>query len=147
MGEMEQAYRILALDVGGVRIGLALSDETRTIASPYESYKRKNLEEDMRYILELCAAKNVRRIVSGMPYSMDGAENAQCGRIRLFCGELAKRTAIPIDFCDERFTSLSAERVLLEADVSREGRRQVVDKIAASIILRSYLDKPAKTSG
>ena len=137
-------YRIMALDVGDVRIGIALSDLLQTIASPYETYRRKGFRKDIDYILKLAGEKEVGHIVSGLPLSMDGSENEQSAKVREFAEALAASTEIPVSFADERFTTVSAERLLISADVSREGRKKVVDKIAAAIILEGYLSKQKK---
>ena len=132
-------HRIMGLDVGDVRIGIALTDLLQTIASPFESYRRKGFLKDIDHILALAKEKEVGLIVSGLPLSMDGSENAQCAKVREFMDALAARTEIEVVFSDERFTTVSAEELLISADVSREGRRKVVDKIAAAIILESWL--------
>lgn len=140
-------YRILALDVGRVRIGIAMSDLLRTIASPYESYKRININSDIAHIISIINNNEVKNVVVGLPLSMDGSENEQCRSIKWFADKLKESTDIPITFVDERFTTMSANRILLEADVSRLGRKQVVDKVAASFILQNYLDNNRKSSG
>ncbi len=135
----------MALDIGDVRIGIALSDLLQTIASPFESYRRKGFVKDIEYILNLAKEKEVGQIVSGLPLSMDGSENAQSAKVREFAEALAARTEIPISFVDERFTTVSAERLLVSADVSREGRKKVVDKIAAAIILDNFMSRNKKS--
>lgn len=135
----------MALDIGDVRIGIALSDLLQTIASPFESYRRKGFVKDIEYILNLAKEKEVGQIVSGLPLSMDGSENAQSAKVREFAEALAARTEIPLSFVDERFTTVSAERLLVSADVSREGRKKVVDKIAAAIILDNFMSRNKKS--
>lgn len=138
-------FRIMALDIGDVRIGIALSDLLQTIASPFESYRRKGFVKDIEYILNLAKEKEVGQIVSGLPLSMDGSENSQSAKVREFAEALAARTEIPLSFVDERFTTVSAERLLVSADVSREGRKKVVDKIAAAIILDNFMSRNKKS--
>ena len=138
-------FRIMALDIGDVRIGIALSDLLQTIASPFESYRRKGFVKDIEYILNLAKEKEVGQIVSGLPLSMDGSENAQSAKVREFAEALAARTEIPLSFVDERFTTVSAERLLVSADVSREGRKKVVDNIAAAIILDNFMSRNKKS--
>lgn len=133
--------RVMALDVGSVRIGIALSDILRTISSPYQSYRRVNINSDIAHIKSTISANEVDVIVVGMPLSMDGKENAQSLTTRAFADKLAASISIPIVFVDERFTTLSANRLLLEADMRRSDRKSVVDKVAASFILQNYLDK------
>lgn len=133
--------RILALDVGKVRIGIAMSDILLTIASPYESYTRKNIAQDIAHIKAIIENNNIATVVAGLPISMDGSENAQCESIRRFTQELKKGINIPLEFIDERFTTISAQNILISADVSRENRKKVVDKVAASFILQNYIDR------
>ena len=136
-----QLYRIMALDVGDVRIGIAATDLLQTIASPLESYRRKGFLKDIDYILRLAAEREVGLIVSGLPLSDDGTENAQCEKVREFISALADRTEIPVQYMDERCTTVAAEELLIDADVSRAGRKRVVDKIAAALILERYLSE------
>ena len=134
-------HRIMGLDIGEARIGIALTDLLQTIASPFETLRRKGFLKDVEAILAIAAEREVGLIVAGLPLSMDGTENAQCLRVREFMDALSERTDIPVEWMDERFTTVSAERVLLDADVSRAGRKKVVDKIAAAIILDHYLSR------
>ena len=134
--------RVMALDVGDVRIGIAVSDLMGIIANPLETYTRKgNLDVDARYIAELAKEKEVTQIVSGLPLGLKGQENEQTSKTREFIDKLQEMCDIPIEYLDERFTTLSAERVLIEGNVRRENRKKVIDKIAATIILQNYLDR------
>lgn len=133
--------RIMALDVGNVRIGIAVSDLMGIIANPLETYTRKgNLAIDAEYIANLAKQKEVSLFISGLPLSLSGGENEQTLKTREFIEELQKHTDIPVKFLDERFTTLSAERVLIQGNVRRENRKKVIDKVAATIILQNYLD-------
>ncbi len=133
--------RIMALDVGNVRIGIAVSDLMGIIANPLETYTRKgNLAVDAEYIANLAKQKEVSLFISGLPLSLAGGENEQTLKTREFIEELQKHTDIPVKFLDERFTTLSAERVLIQGNVRRENRKKVIDKVAATIILQNYLD-------
>ncbi|MBQ2894736.1 MAG: Holliday junction resolvase RuvX [Clostridia bacterium] len=133
--------RIMALDVGNVRIGIAVSDLMGIIANPLETYTRKgNLAVDAEYIANLAKQKEVSLFISGLPLSLSGGENEQTLKTREFIEELQKHTDIPVKFLDERFTTLSAERVLIQGNVRRENRKKVIDKVAATIILQTYLD-------
>ena len=133
--------RIMSLDVGDVRIGIAVSDLMGVIANPLETYTRKgNLEVDAKYIVDLAKSKEVSLFISGLPLSLSGGENEQTLKTREFIEELQKHTDIPVKFLDERFTTLSAERVLIQGNVRRENRKKVIDKVAATIILQNYLD-------
>lgn len=134
--------KIMALDLGDSRIGIAFSDIMNIIANGYESYNRQKNYNDYEYIANLIKEHNVQRIVIGLPVNMDGTEGERAQMAREFGDELKKliSSEIEINFIDERLTTVSAERVLLEADVSRNKRKKVIDKIAATIILQSYLD-------
>ena len=132
----------MALDVGDVRIGIAVSDLMGIIANPLETYTRKGtLEVDARYVATLAKEKEVTQIVSGLPLGLKGQENEQTAKTREFVDKLKEVCDIPIEYLDERFTTLSAERVLIEGNVRREDRKKVIDKVAATIILQNYLDK------
>ncbi|MBQ8771890.1 MAG: Holliday junction resolvase RuvX [Clostridia bacterium] len=134
--------RIMSLDVGDVRIGIAVSDLMGVIANPLETYTRKgNLEVDAKYIVELAKSKEVSLFISGLPLGLNGQENEQTTKTRLFINELTRQCDIPVKYMDERFTTLSAERVLIQGNVRRENRKKVIDKVAATIILQNYLDQ------
>ena len=133
--------RVMALDVGDVRIGVAVSDLMGIIANPLETYTRKgDITRDVNYIVQLAKAHEVSLFVSGLPLGLNGLENEQTRKTREFVDALTAATDIPVKFMDERFTTLSAERVLIEGNVRRENRKKVIDKVAATIILQNYLD-------
>ena len=132
----------MALDVGDVRIGIAVSDLMGIIANPLETYTRKgNLATDTEYIVKLAKEKEVSLIISGLPLGLKGQENEQTAKTREFIDKLKEICDVPIEYLDERFTTLSAERVLIEGNVRRENRKKVIDKVAATIILQNYLDR------
>jgi len=133
--------RIVGLDVGDVRIGIACSDLLRVIASPYETYTRKGDDRDFEYLANFAKEKEADTIVVGIPYSMDGTESNQTLKVRQFIETLKKYTDCKIELVDERLSSWAAEQMLLNDDVSREKRKKVIDKIAASIILESYMQR------
>ncbi len=134
--------RKLALDIGTVRIGIASSDPMGIIASGYETYVRSgNIEKDMTYIAKLAENKGCDTIVLGLPLNMDGSEGDKVKEIKEFAEVLKNYTAIKIDFQDERWSTVSAEKMLIESSVRREKRKKVIDKVAATIILQTYLDK------
>jgi putative Holliday junction resolvase len=138
---MENAYyRVMALDYGDVRIGIALSDITRFLASGLENYTRVSLDADCKHIAELISNNNVKVVVLGLPLNMDGTSGVRVEKTKEFAEELKKYTDAKIDFLDERLTSVSAEKILISADVSRKKRKQVLDKLSATIILQDYLD-------
>ena len=134
--------RVMALDVGDVRIGIAVSDLMDIIANPLETYTRKgNLDIDAQYIVNLAKSKEVSLFISGLPLGLKGQENEQTAKTREFVDKLKEICDIPVEYLDERFTTLSAERVLIEGNVRREDRKKVIDKVAATIILQNYLDR------
>ncbi len=132
--------RILGLDVGSKRIGIALSDELGLTAQGIETLSCRTSEKDVERILELSAEYGVQEIVVGMPFNMSGTEGPQVHRVREFIEQIHRRVDIPIREWDERLSTAAAERTLLEADMSRSKRRKVIDKLAAVIILQGYLD-------
>lgn len=136
--------RKMALDYGEVRIGIAFSDLLNIIANGYESYTRKNLESDLDYLTTLARTHEVDEIILGLPVNMDGSEGERAQATREFGDLLGKRSNIKISYLDERLTSVSAERLLIEADVRRENRKKIIDKVAATIILQNYLDMKSK---
>ena len=137
-------YRVMGLDYGDVRIGIALSDVTRFLASGFENYTRVNLEKDCQHIAEIISSNNVKVVVLGLPLNMDGSEGVRVEKTKEFAEELKKYTSAEIDFLDERLTSISAEKILISADVSRKKRKQVLDKLSATIILQDYLDSKSR---
>ena len=133
--------KILALDIGTVRIGIAASDIMEIIASAYEVYRRKNLKLDTEYIAKLSKDLSAGEIVIGLPLKMDGSEGQSVEMAREFGEELAKLIDIPIHYQDERLSTVSAEKILIESGMRREKRKDKIDSIAATIILQTYLDK------
>jgi putative Holliday junction resolvase len=132
--------RILGLDVGSKRIGIALSDELGLTAQGVETLICRTPEKDLDRILDLAAEYSIQAIVVGIPYNMNGTEGPQVQRVRAFIEQIQRRTDIPVREWDERLSTAAAERTLLEADMSRSKRRKVIDKVAAVIILQGYLD-------
>ena len=134
----------IGLDIGTVRIGIATSDLLGIIASSYEVYKRRNLPFDAKYVAELATKLNADTFVIGLPLKMDGSEGDSVKMVRDFAEELKKHTSAKIVFQDERLSTVSAERILIESNMRREKRKGVIDQIAATIILQNYLDKIKK---
>ena len=137
-------HMIVAFDIGDKRIGVAATVELGIMALPVETYFRKNTAEDVKYLVSLAERKKADLIVCGMPVNFDGSESVQTGKTQKFIDLLRKETAIPVVTEDERFTTMEARRLLLEADMRRDKRKQVIDKIAASYILEGYLQKHKK---
>ena len=136
--------RKMALDYGEVRIGVAFSDLLNIIANGYETYTRRDLDADLNYLTQLAREHEVDEIVMGLPINMDGTEGERVQATRAFGEKLQKVSGLKISYIDERLTSVSAERLLISADVRRENRKKVIDKISATIILQNYLDKLSK---
>jgi len=133
--------RIIAFDIGDKRIGVAISDPFGEMALPLETYWRKGYDKDIDYLIKLAKEKFADVIVCGLPVNFDGSESEQTQKTREFVKSLSERTDIKVVTADERFTTMQARRVLLEADMRREKRKDVIDKIAASYILEDYLRK------
>ena len=131
--------RILGLDIGDRRIGLALSDETELIASPHSVYQRIGWGPDSLYFLSLAQELNVAYIVAGLPLNMDGSMGPQAQKARDFCVQLEQK-GLKVEYIDERLTTKSAEMALIEGGMRRQDRKDTVDKVAAALILQSYLD-------
>ncbi len=130
----------LSIDLGDVRIGLATSDVMGIIANGLETYKRKDMDSDIDYIAKLVQDLGVEVVVMGLPINMDGTCGERVDKAREFAQLLSEKVSAKIDFQDERLTTVTGERMLIEAGVRRDKRKQVIDKIAATIILQTYLD-------
>lgn len=134
--------RKMALDVGTVRIGIATSDPMGIIASGYETYTRTDdTENDMKYIADLAKEKQCDTFVVGLPLNMDGTEGPKVAEIREFAEKLSDYSDLKIVFQDERWSTVSAEKMLIQSSVRRDKRKKVIDKVAATIILQTYLDR------
>lgn len=138
--------RVLGIDYGDVRIGIAVSDAMGWTAQGVETVHRKGEEQDLARIGELIKQYEVGRIVLGFPKNMNGTIGPRGELSRQFAEILQDKFALPVVLWDERLSTMAAERMLIAADVSRKKRKQVVDKMAAAIILQNYLDsKPQQT--
>jgi len=132
--------RILALDVGEKRIGVALSDPTGVLASPLTTIESKGQDSDIDEVLRLAEEHEAGEIVVGLPLSMSGRRGPQAGRVDAFVRAMAERTDIPLKSMDERLSSVQAERMLRESGVEPSKNKARVDSAAAAIVLQSYLD-------
>ena len=132
--------RILAVDYGEKRIGLAVSDELGITASPLTTLMHRSDEETVRHIAQLASKLKVAQIVIGLPRRTDEREGEMERRVKAFAEKLRQAVSVPVMLFDERFTTRIAEQVLLEADLSRRKRKQVRDRLSAVILLLSYLD-------
>lgn len=140
--------RIGGLDVGDRTIGVAVSDELGLTAQGLEVIRRRSPEEDLARLGEIARQYDVARWVVGMPRNMNGSYGPRSELTREFMQRLAEHSGLPVEAWDERLSTVAAERVLLEADVSRARRRKVIDKMAAAVILQGYLDsRTSRSSG
>lgn len=140
------AGRRLSVDLGTVRIGLALSDPLGITAQPLAVLRRESLGKDLERIADLVAGNDVVEIVLGLPLTLSGEAGESAARAEAFAAKLRGRVEVPVVLWDERLTTAQAERLLVSADVSRRRRRQVVDSLAASILLESYLQASRSSS-
>jgi putative Holliday junction resolvase len=131
--------RILGVDVGSVRVGLALSDPLGITAQPLEVINRRK-QDPWQRIAELVEEHTVERVVVGLPLRLEGEEGPAVVAVREFIDKLSARIEVPIDTWDERLSTAQAERAMIEGGVRRNKRRQSIDRIAAALILQSYLD-------
>ncbi len=132
--------RILALDHGTKRIGVALSDQLKMIAQPLEFIPTEPFGDFLTRLKELIRTKEVELILVGMPRNMDGSYGEAAGKVREFVTVLKEAITVPLQLWDERLTSSQANRVLIQGNVRRADRKEKVDKMAAAILLQSYLD-------
>ena len=136
--------RLMGLDVGAKTIGIAFSDVRRVVATPRETIRRSKFTRDAETLRRLIEANDVGGLVIGLPINMDGSEGPRCQSVRQFAANLLATIDIPVVFWDERLSTVAAERALIEADVSRKRRAEVVDKMAAAYILQGALDRMAR---
>jgi putative pre-16S rRNA nuclease len=130
----------LALDLGKRRIGLALSDPLGITAQGLETLERSNIRSDLAQLARIISEHNVSRILIGNPLHMSGQEGRQAEHAREFGARLQAATGLPVEFWDERLTTVEAQRVLRQSGISIEKRAKAVDRLSAVILLESYLD-------
>ena len=130
--------RVIALDVGDVRIGVAVTDPTGTIAQPLEVYRRVGYGPDSRYVAALCQRMDCESVLLGLPLNMDGSTGPQAQKVMDF-GTVLEKAGLTVHYQDERLTTVTAEAVLIGSGVRREDRRRHVDKLAATVILEQWL--------
>ena len=135
--------RIMGLDVGEKRIGVAISDQMGWTAQGHSVLVRGKPHDDLDKLAKLCAEFEIERIVLGFPRNMNGTVGPKVVEIQEFGRVLQEYLALPLEYWDERLTTVAAERVLLEANVSRQKRKRVIDMLAAVNILQGYLDRQA----
>lgn len=132
--------RILGLDVGTKGIGVAVSDELLLTAQGRQTIRRKDIDLDLDAVASIVRDEHVSEIIVGLPLNMNGTEGFKSKEVMAFVEKLSKAVAVPVKTWDERLTTAQVERVMLEADISRAKRKANADKLAAQVILQSYLD-------
>lgn len=136
--------RLLGLDVGDKTIGVAVSDELGWTAQGLETIKRQSKEKDLARLQEWIAKYQIGAIVVGLPKNMNGTIGPRAEMCQSFAQFLQERTSLPVHMWDERLTTMAAERMLISADVSRQKRKNVIDKMAATLILQGYMDAKSR---
>lgn len=145
---LPRGTRLFGLDVGEKTIGLAVSDPGLTVATPVETMRRGKFTADAALLRQLIEERKVGGLVIGLPVNMDGSEGRRCQSVRQFAANLLARFDLPIVLWDERLSTAAVTRTLLDADMSRKRRAEVVDKMAAAYILQGALDalsRPPRT--
>jgi putative Holliday junction resolvase len=139
-----QYSRIMGIDYGDKRIGIALTDLMQVIASPFEVYKTVNMDADAEHIQKIIEEQQVKTVVIGLPLNMDGSEGERAKKTRLFGSYIADKSNINIIFQDERLTSFEADNILSDAKIKTDKRKTLIDKLSACLILESYLNERSK---
>lgn len=144
-GETISPGRILGLDVGERRIGIAISDETQTLARSLTVLHRRSKAQDFEALARLVREQKVAAIVVGLPLSSNGTEGQQARRIRRYAAALSERLATPLVFYDESFSTVTAAGLMMASGRKRRDRRHCIDAVAAAVILQDYLDTRSQT--
>jgi putative holliday junction resolvase len=139
--------RHLGIDCGEKRVGLAVSDPLGMIATPFAVLPMRNDESMVDDLKRIISEQNVEKIVVGLPLNMNGTRGPMAEKCAKFAALLEKATGLAVELCDERLSTTSAEKALIEADMRREKRKGIRDKVAAQIILQSYLDRQSMQQG
>ncbi len=145
--DLPDSGRLLGIDYGTVRMGLALCDESQRWVTPLDTYQRRNMRLDEKFLSELVEREQVRGIVMGLPIHSDGAESQKSREVRDFHLWLARFIDVPCVFQDERFTTAEAQRLLREAGLNHEQRKKRVDRLAAHLILEHFLESRRHRAG
>ncbi len=135
----------MGLDIGSQTIGVAISDELGVTAQALKTIRRRSKQEDLQELSSLISQFDIGKIVVGLPLNMDGSQGKQAERVLTWAGELHQALQIPVVPWDERLSTVSASKILLEADLSRKKRKKVIDQVAAVIILQGYLDQTGRS--
>ncbi|MBJ6986213.1 MULTISPECIES: Holliday junction resolvase RuvX [unclassified Devosia] len=141
LSDIPPSGKILGLDLGTKTIGVAISDGMRYSATPIETIKRTKFTQDAERIIELIAQNQIVAIILGLPLNMDGSEGPRVQSTRAFARNLAPKVNLPIAYWDERLSTSAVTRMMIDADMRRDRRAEVVDKLAASYILQGALDR------
>ena len=136
--------RLAAIDYGTVRIGVAVSNASQTLASPYENYTRRALDVDAGYFRRLVSTESITRFVVGLPVHTDGRASQKSIEAEAFGKWLGEITGLPVDYFDERFTTAAAEEILCAQGLTKQRRKERLDKLAAQILLTAYLESPLR---
>jgi len=136
--------KIAGIDYGTVRIGIAVSDADRVLASPYETYTRKSLDRDTEYFRRLVNEERIMQFVLGLPLHLSGDLSEKAKEVIQFGRWLKETTGLEVDYIDERYTSVEAERILRQAGLTDKKRKERRDKLAAQILLATYLEAGCK---
>ncbi len=145
--------RYMGLDIGDATIGIALSDPMGIIAQGHENYRRVSVKEDIAHLVAIVIEYEVGCIVAGLPLNMNGSQGPQAEKVLLLTKQLDKKlrftdklsTPVPVEMWDERLSTVQAERMMIDADLSRARRKKIIDKVAAIVILQSFLDSKGHT--
>jgi putative Holliday junction resolvase len=135
--------RIMALDIGDRTIGVACSDEGLILASPVETIQRRGPKADSMRVEALVKERGVSRVIAGLPLTLKGEMGPQSAKVNEFVEVLRRRLKVPVEMLDERLTTREAERTLIAADLSRARRKEIIDQMAAVLILQTWLDARA----
>jgi putative holliday junction resolvase len=141
VGALASGQRLMGLDVGEKTIGVAVSDTTFTIATPVETIRRKKFTADAERLRALIGERGAGGFVVGLPINMDGSEGPRAQSVRAFANNLLGKFDLPLAFWDERLSTAAVTRTMIDADLSRERRAELVDKLAAAYILQGFLDR------
>ncbi|MGO8919057.1 MAG: Holliday junction resolvase RuvX [Stellaceae bacterium] len=133
--------RLLGLDVGTKTVGMALSDTTLLVATPFDTIRRTRFREDVKRIVAEVERHKVGGLVLGLPVSLDGSEGPRAQSVRQFARNLLEHVDLPLAFWDERLSTAAVEREMIAADLSRKRRAEIIDKVAAAYILQGLLDR------
>jgi putative Holliday junction resolvase len=140
-GSISKKTALMGLDLGSKTIGVAISDSFRSIATPLKTIRRTKFSEEVKVLFQLISEREISGIIIGLPKNMDGTEGARCQSTRAFARNIITFRDFPISYWDERLSTVAAEKALLEADINRKRRSEVIDHVAASYILQGALDR------